>query len=294
MPRVSAASGLGDAESALLDALDLLGAYADAPSVRSADVLLAAERLHGVAVDVGAARLVAAGSRRTRHLPLVDLGDAGALHAPAPTRLPDVRLSPVGALALAAERGEVGPLPLALVEGSVLDGGEVPPFSPAGVVSALLAGTAYAGGPLLPGGGTVEGDVDALLRGEAVELVVGCALRDEVDRLVVTEVPGVTTPADVLRAVNRALSDAGPGRRPTGCGDALRDESSALDGVRLVLDIERRSNVARVVDWLRAVPPVTTTLACRLPAPMPDLLRTWDRGDGTGLRALADHLSPPY
>jgi hypothetical protein len=37
---------------------------------------------------------------------------------------------------------------------------------------------------------------------------------------------------------------------------------------------------------------VTISADCRLPAPMAERLATWDRGDGTGLRALADLLKP--
>ncbi|MFN8169436.1 MAG: hypothetical protein U0S36_11710 [Candidatus Nanopelagicales bacterium] len=276
--------GLARGELAALDALDLLGAHAAGSAALVADVLAVARRLHDVDEISALGALRDMGDPARRHLPLLELAADGLT----------ARSTPVGELALASERGETGPLPLALVEGSLLRGGEVPPFSPDLVVGALLAGSAYAGSPALPGGGTVEGDVDALLRGEAVELVVGCALRDEVDRLVVTEVPGLTSAAAVLAAVNRALADDAAVRRPTGAGDVLRDESSALDGVRLVLDIERRSNVARVVDWLRAVEPVTLRVRARLPAPMPERLATWQRGDGTGLRALADLLAPPY
>jgi hypothetical protein len=300
-------TGLDPEVVALLDALDLLGAAADAEPVGCSDVLLAAERLHGAAPAAAWPLLVARGVPWLVHLPLVELvGNAGsqAGDPPAPPEHVGARLSELGALALAAERGEVGPLPIGLVEGTLHRGGEVPPFDPASVVGALLAGGSDAGPPSLPAGGTVEGEVDALLRGERARLVLGCTIVDEIDRLVITEVPlGVTT-TDVVDAVGARLRgyeqwEGGVPRlvRRHEAGASvhdIRDESSGRFGLRLVIDIERRTNVPRVVEWLRTITPVTVEVDCRLPAPMPELLRGWDRGDGTGLRALADALLPRF
>jgi hypothetical protein len=82
-----------------------------------------------------------------RHLPLLDpSGNWGSLHGDpaADARYTEVRLSVFGALALAAERGEVGPLPLGLVERSLYRDGPVPPFAPDRVLEALLTGGADA------------------------------------------------------------------------------------------------------------------------------------------------------
>lgn len=300
-------TGLGPAEVALLDALDLVGADVESEPAPCSDVLLAVESLHGVAPATAWPLLVARGVPWLVHLPLVDLvGNAGsqAGDPPAPPEHVGARLATLGALALAAERGEIGPVPIGLVEGTLHRGGEVPPFDPELVVGALLAGRDDAGPPSLPTGGTVEGELDALLRGEAARLVLGCTIVDEIDRLVITEVPlGVTTTAVVdavgarLRGYEQWVGGVPRRIRRHEAGASvhdIRDESSARFGLRLVIDIERRTNVARVVDWLRTIDPVTIRVECRLPAPMPELLRTWDRGDGTGLRALADQLVPRF
>jgi hypothetical protein len=304
---MSGRTGLDPGEVAVLDALDLLGAGPEAEPVACSDVLLAAERLHGVAPSASWPLLVARGAPWVVHLPLVEpVGNIGSQAGDPPAEPEHVgaRLSELGALALAAERDELGPLPIGLVEGTLNRGGAVPPFDPAAVVGALLAGGTDVGPPSMPAGGTVDGDVEALLRGEPARLVLGCTIVDEIDRLVITEVPlGVTT-ADVVDAVATRLRgyeqwEGGVPRRvrrhEAGASvHDIRDESSGRFGLRLVIDIERRTNVPRVVEWLRTVRPVTVEVDCRLPAPMPDLLRGWDRGDGSGLRALADHLMPRF
>ena len=50
----------------------------------------------------------------------------------------EARLSPAGALALASERSEIGPLPVGLINGSIYSGGTRPPFDPSAIVTALL------------------------------------------------------------------------------------------------------------------------------------------------------------
>jgi hypothetical protein len=284
-----------------------VGAGAENEPARCSDVLVAVERVHGIGALDAWPLLTARGAPWLVHLPLVELvGNAGsqAGHLPAPPQHVAARLSWLGSLALAAERDETGPVPVGLIEGTLHQGGAVPPFDPSAVVGALLAGSGDAGIPVLPTGGTVEGEVDALLRGEAARLTLGCTIVDEIDRLVITEVPlGVTTTA-VVDAVDERLRgyerwEGGVPRRirrnEVGASvHGIRDESSGRFGLRLVIDIERRTNVARVVEWLRTIDPVMRQVDCRLPAPMPERLRAWDRGDGTGLRALADHLHPRF
>ena len=159
---------------------------------------------------------------------------------------------------------------------------------------------------MLPTGGTVDGELDALLRGEPARLTLGCTIIDEIDRVVITEVPlGVTTTA-VVDAVDERLRgyerwEGGVPRRirrhEVGSSvHDVRDESSGRFGLRIVIDIERRTNVARVVEWLRTIHPVTVQVDCRLPAPMPELLarlaaRRRHRPAGPGRRAAPPVLT---
>ena len=149
-----------------------------------------------------------------RHLPLLDpSGNWGSQYGDpaADARYTEVRLSEVGALALAAERGEVGPIPLGLVEGSLYRDGPVPPFAPDRVLEALTTGAADAGPPVLPTGGTVDGDIEALLAGRRARLRLGCTVVVEPGRLVLTEVPlGVTIDLLVEHLANRVADQRGP------------------------------------------------------------------------------------
>lgn len=101
-----------------------------------------------------------------------------------------VGLSPLGRLALDAERGACGPVPLGLALGVFpgdTDGSErrSPGFGTAVVVSAMTTALDDAAGqPLLPvptlaAGGTVDVDLDALLAGGEVTVRLGCRTHRE-------------------------------------------------------------------------------------------------------------------
>lgn len=299
---MSARTGLGPVEVALLDAVELL--ERDDEPVRCSDVLTAVEDRAGIGPRYAWLVLVDLGVAWRRHLPLVELyGNCGSALGDPPAEPVDVetRLSPVGVLALAAERGDVGPLPLDLVDGSLYRGGRVPPFDPTRVVGALLAGATDAGVPVLPTGGTVEGDIEGLLAGRPVRLTLGCTIRAEGGRLVITEVPLGAEGNLIPSAVIARAAQLEPDRsglvhhvvpRHVSPVLAARDESTDRDGVRIVVELDPGGDLLSARDWLRDVWPVTISADCRLPAPMAERLATWDRGDGTGLRALADLLKP--
>jgi hypothetical protein len=230
-------------------------------------------------------------------------GNWGSQHGDpaADARYTEVRLSEVGALALAAERGEVGPIPLGLVEGSLYRDGPVPPFAPDRVLAALTTGGADAGPPVLPTGGTVGGDIDALLAGRRARLRLGSTVVVEPGRLVLTEVPlGVTIDLLVEHLANRVATQRAPGHAdyldgldsvydvPDGATVPVldvRDESS-LFGIRVVCVLRSGADPGDASRWVRSVWPVTVEVDCRLPAPMRRRLAAWDGGDGSGLAAL--------
>lgn len=302
---MSERTGLGPIEVALLDAVDLLTIDDDTPPVRCSDVLDVVERRHGIGHRYAWAALVDTGVPWQVHLPLVELhGNVGNQTGdpPAEARYVEVRLSAVGRMALAAERCELGPVPLGLIEGSLYRGGPVPPFAPHAVVGALLAGAADAGPPVLPTGGTVDGDLDGLLAGRPVRLDLGCRLTVQAGRVVITEVPlGVGTDEIVTMVGSRVhhheLTPDRRGVRIVRRRDVpirdIRDETTSRDGIRLVVDVMPGVDPILALEWLRDIWPVTISVDTRLPVPMPDRLRGWDRGDGSGLRGLADLLAPP-
>lgn len=292
---LSPRTGLGLVETALL------GVVAGAGRRRSDRVLEALDREHGIGPRYGYEVLADLVVPWRLHLPLLQgWGNFGSQHGDpaADARYTQVRLSAVGALAVAAERGEVGPVPLGLVEGSLYRGGAVPPFDPRRVVEALQTGSRSAGPPSLPTGGLVSGPVDALLAGRRARLQLGCAIVQEPGRLVITRVPlGVDVDrvqqsvASRSRWRARAFRDHVPEADrdplpPTPVRD-VQDETSMRTGVRLVCALADGADPAEAEAWLRQAWPVTTEVDCRLPAPMSRRLREWDRGDGSGLAALA-------
>jgi hypothetical protein len=297
---MSALSGLGPVELALLDAVDLLAA--DGEPVRCSDVLAVLDAREDVGPRYSWPALVDIGVPWRRHLPLVELhGNCGTAlgDPPAEPVYVEVRLSTVGALALAAERGETGPLPLGIVEGSLYRGGRVPPFDPRRVVGALLAASSDVGGPALPTGGAVVGDLEGLLAGAPAHLLLRCTIRPEGGRLVITEVPlgaegNLIVAAIEQRSQQVERDQSGRGhlrvRRHGSPVVDVRDETSSRDGIRIVVDLDPGADLQEARDWLLDVWPVTIGVDARLPAPMADRLGRWDRGDGSGLRALADQL----
>jgi hypothetical protein len=299
---VSSRTGLGAPEVAALAAVAELGGMPAKRRRGTALVLEAVERETGLAPRYAHQLLQDLALPWRLHLPLLDPGGNWGSRQGDPAasaRSTEVRLSEVGALALVAERHEVGPVPLGLIEGTLYRGGPVPPFAPARVLDALTSGGADAGHPAMPTGGIVAGGVSALLAGRRARLVLGSTIVREPGQLVITEIPmGVTV--DELR---EQLSSQVRGQSSIRFADYLpdavndrvdppfpvvdvRDESSGPTGIRVVCALRPRADVGQAERWVRSVWPVTIEVDCRLPAPMRRRLLGWDRGDGSGLAAL--------
>lgn len=317
---MSGATGLGPLEVAVLEALER---GADGRAARhgwaaAGAVLADLEARSGIGSRYAYPVLVDLAAPWRVHLPLVDvqgnIGTAGD-DPPAEPRYVEVRPSAFGRLALAAERGDVGPVPFGLVEGSAYRDGTVPPFAPHAVVEALRTGTADAGPPVLPTGGLVEGDVEGLLAGRRARVRLCCRVVREVVAgrpcLVVTEVPLGVSPDRVVQMVAARVSQETRPPRPAGrpVGDDLpggpdaldlpdrhplvrdvRDESSGRTGTRLVVVLAPGADPVDALAWLRDVWPVTSEVDWQMPAPQAQRLHGWDAGDGSGLTALADLL----
>jgi hypothetical protein len=99
---------------------------------------------------------------------------------PASPHYTEARLSPAGRIALAAERGQIAPVPVGLINGSTHRQGTRPPFRPAAVIDAIrqvLARprlparqiTAVAGPPDFITGCAVTGDLAALAAGQRTD-----------------------------------------------------------------------------------------------------------------------------
>ncbi len=297
---MSGRTGLGLLEVAILEAVESAGGGAGQPYRRTSDVLVLLEDVHGVGPRHAYPLVVDLAVPWLRHLPLLDgYGNLGSRHGDqsAEAKYTEIRLSPTGALALAAERGEVGPLPLDLIEGTMWRGGRVPAFDPRRVLDALAAGAAEAGPPTTASGGRVGGEIDVLLAGGEARLRFVCTIIEEPGILVITEVPLCAPTDQVVQFV--AARASRHERLPLGHLDRgdlpalpsapvihISDDSTGA-GIRIVCRLAPDADAVEARRWLTAIWPVTVEADCRLPAPMPDRLRTWHGGDGSGVAALA-------
>ena len=169
---MSSRSGLLGLEVEILRAVHRA---AGAGTARTHDVLLALDEAGVVGARAALTTVADLLAPWRRHLPLLTgEGNWGSPvgDPPADPEHTGVGLSPYGELALAAEAGTTGPVPLGLVDGSWYRGGRRPPFPPLAVLAALRRRDGSDLHPRPPTGGTVTGDLDGLAAGRPVRLVV--------------------------------------------------------------------------------------------------------------------------
>ena len=181
---MSERSGVGVVELAILDALDSLGARPGRGFHQCERVLAVVEDSSAVPRGYGYEVLVDTARDWLTQMPLIDprgnLGGQGN-DPPSGPRYTEARLSPAGQLTLAAERDELAPVPIGLINGNTHRGGLRPPFRPQGIIDAIrlvlrkprvasrqLLDTI--GPPDFMTGCTVSGDMSALYAGQLMEL----------------------------------------------------------------------------------------------------------------------------
>jgi hypothetical protein len=145
-----------------------------------------------------------------RHLPLLEgEGNWAQIDGdpPADARYTKLALSAVGKLALAAERGQVGPVPLGIIEGGLYRGGPVPPFDPAEILEELMDEMGRYCMPSMPTG-TVSGDIDRLLRGKQVRLQLGARIRGGPGEFVITSPPFRVSTATIASNIQDRVTQA--------------------------------------------------------------------------------------
>jgi len=266
----------------------------------SYEVLAAVERQIGLAPRYAYEVLCDMARPWTVPLRLVDFhGDYGGRDTelrPADPRYTAARLSRVGELVLQAERGEMAPLPIGLINGNVHAEGTRPPFSPQRVIDAIrhvfeepaiddAAVTELVGPPQFPTGCSVSGDLAALAAGKAVELRLGATLSiDDAHRRVVIEHlpprigPGFLATSIANRRVRRDWAEKFPDldRSAQLALDQLENLSTA-DHDQVVCTATAGVPVEELRDQLRGVYGVTATMSVQLPAPISHLVRRFVR-----------------
>jgi hypothetical protein len=220
------------------------------------------------------------------------------------------RLTPVGALTLQAERGDIPALPIGIINGTVHHGGQQPPFATDRVVSALLRLLdnpktpnqeleAIVGPPVFAHGCEVTGDIQGLLAGQPVTLrlyprmfvvQIGTSLAVEL-----TSFPPRVWAHQVVAWINDHLSSSEEDRfdRDFECLPISNVEDVSVGVVdhsneRVRLILEAGADPERVMSRLRhdleddptdywADSPTHTDVPANLDEPIGDLLRQWSR-----------------
>ena len=217
-------SGVGLVELAILEALDARRAWPNRRPVSCLKLLLALEDGIGLARGYAYQVLIDQALPWKLPIPLIEpwgnFGSPGS-DPPASAYYTEARLSPAGQIALAAERGEIAPVPIGLINGNTHRQGTRPPFRPAAIIDAIRQVlrrpkiTAkqildIIGPPDFVTGSAVTGDLDALFAGQRTEL--GLQSRVTVTdaahvaaRVTKARVPGHTPPEFTRRDPSRTV-----------------------------------------------------------------------------------------
>ena len=299
---MSERTGLGPLEVALLEATVAMQAGREVP-VRTTDVLLLCERRDGYGPSYALPVLQHLGAWWHTHLNLFEVhGNWGTVGGdpPADAQYTEVRLSPAGWLALGAERGELGPVPVTLVNGTHYRGGLVPPLSPRRTVELLhrliddeeVPEEAFDDLVAFPTRGTIDGDLESLYGGHRTRILLGSrVVREAPTRLVITGIPPGTSVQEVGSGLSRRQQPSPGGRvsrhlfgppevdeRMYGTGNGvvgIEDESGYDDPIRIVLDLAADADVDAAESWASTVWPVTIEAELELPGGLDTMLRDW-------------------
>ena len=291
-------SGVGLVECTILEALDSLGARPRRHR-RSAKVLERVEERIGLAP--GYAYEVLLDLARPWKMPLLLVDGQGNFGSrgndPAANyRYTDAGLTRAGEVVLAAERGELAPVPVGLINGNVYREGLRPPFRPLAIIKALreviqrprvtskdLA--SIVGPPCFLNGCTVTGDYAAMAAGRptTLRLEARVTMSDDHRRVLIENFPPNANPDEVAhtladRARMRTWAAEHPGlygRTHLPLGD-LRDESSQARDTDLLVCVPARGTTAEQLrEQLMNVYGVYTTVRVDLPRSLPAMLRNW-------------------
>lgn len=311
---MSERSGLGIIEIAVLDTLDRLGAIPGAEGVKSEAVLGQLERSFGIGPRYGYGVLCDLAQWWMVPLRLIDIvGNAGSLDSPpAGPSYTEARLSPTGALVVAAEREDGPPVPIRLINGNTYSGGSRPPFDGARLVRAItrLGKPPVAdselihlvGAPAFPTGCEVSGPVDRLVDGEPTALHLSARLtqRPQGERTVIemTNLPPGVGPWSLSTRLGALASPQSWSDREPELAERtrlpLKDlhvEGNDDSDLRLICVSEDDVGVDELERRLRDIAGVTIDLRTCLDAPLTSLLRAWVAAHGhdsvmAGLTAL--------
>jgi hypothetical protein len=291
-------SGVGLVERAVLEALDELSLAGEADPPRSSKVLAAVESRIGLAPGYSYEVLLDLGRWWAVPVRLVSvLGNAGGRGSD-PAAGPgytQARLSRAGEVVLAAERAELAPVPVGLINGSTYRGGSRPPFNPARVIGAIRQvlrqpdisvdeAAALVGPPDFMTGCTVSGDLAALAAGlpATLELRACVSVSDDRQEVIVSNLPPGANRDDVMISVAKRASQPGWGAGYPGLARAARlpvadvRDLSGRDAADHIVCVPLPGATAEdLAGQLLAVEGISMTVRVVLPQPLGVLIRDW-------------------
>ena len=222
---MSERTGLGVVEIALLEALET------SRFLRCDKALASVEERIGLAPGYAYEVLVDLARPWTMPVNLVqgqgNFGSRGN-DPPANFRYTEARVTRAGRAALAAERGEMAPLPITVINGNTYREGLRPPFRPHAVIDAVreaisLPGvtdaelTGMVGLPYFLTGCTVDGDLTALAAGRRTELSLQAqvSISDYRRTVVIENIPPNISTDDTASIIASRATAPPMGQRPS-------------------------------------------------------------------------------
>jgi len=311
-------TGVGLTECAILEALEALGAHPGRRYRRNAAVLAAVEDRIGLAPAYAYEILLDLARPWTMPLSLIqgqgNFGSRGNEPAASPSYT-ESRLAAAGRVALAAERGDIAPVPIGRINGNVYAKGTRPPFRPQAVIDALRLViqrprvtskelTDVTGPPYFLNGCIVTGDFTALAAGRptVLRLEARLSISEDHHSVIIDNFPPTVNPDDTAQSLaSRARVRDWEAQHPSLHRRAhlplsnLRDESTQRHGDRLICVPSHGTSPEQLQEQLRDIYGVYTTITAALPRPLPALLRSWARAYPaeellTSLAALEDAI----
>jgi hypothetical protein len=314
-------TGIGVVEATILEVVGLLSGppgddeqqpgYEGQKYARCACVLSAVEERIGLAPGYAYEVLLDLARWWKMPVPLISgLGNFGGRGGDpaAGFHFTEARLSPAGHVALSAERGEIAPMPIGLINGNTYREGTRPPFRPKGIMNAIREVfsrphatseeiTAIIGPPDFPAGCIVTGNLTELAAGVPTDLTLQARITiDEDNRQIVIEniPPNITTGEARQNVADRAKAhETPPGypypRQIAGLPITNVRDCSSGDSDRLVCIAEPGTSLEQLRDRLIGVYGVSTSMPVALPRPLPDMVRGWvaSHGNADILASLA-------
>jgi hypothetical protein len=288
---------------AILEACEASGALATGEHIKTRRVLDALYEATGIGPHITYVPLLDLARPWRAHLLMIDFhGNAGMpdFDAASP-KYTECRLTPLGAAALDAERGRIGPLPIGLINGDTHSGGRRPPLDAGRVVQAMRAAAttsddelaAVVGLPRFPTKCAVLGDAQRFAGGDSVVLTLRARIREDGPfALVLDHLPPGSSASEIANMIHQRMELSKVGRAaPIGIRDI--HDKSAGDVTRLVFHLSPDASMAEVYDELANSWGVRRTLTVQLDRPLPQLVRECSNGDDLEQRlALITTASP--